>query len=113
MLADKIDFERLKEKLVVFAEHYPLPQKEQALFKTLDLKEIPVLSSLDEPLFMHFGGESLTDMMKKLGMKEDEVIGHAMITSSIRNAQQKLEKKVRIEKLTNSAGEWFALNLQG
>lgn len=109
-LADKIDFGSLKDKMVVFAEHYPLPQKEQTLFKSLNLKEIPVTSSLDEPLFKHFGGERLIDTMKQLGMKEDEVIGRSMITSSIRRAQEKLESKVKIEKLANSSHEWFVLN---
>jgi hypothetical protein len=112
LLADKLDFEKLMDKMVVFAEHYPLPQREQTLFKNLNLKEIPVTSSLDEPLFMHFGGEKLIDIIRKLGMKEDEVIGHAFITSAIQNAQRKLEKNVRIEKQANSAQEWFALNVQ-
>lgn len=97
--------------MVVFAEHYPLLQKEQALFKTLSLKEIPVMSSLDEPLFKYFGGEKLIETIKKLGMKDDEVIGHSFITSAIRNAQQKLEKKVRVEKPASTAEEWFALNV--
>ena len=110
-LADKIDFDRLQDKMIVFAEHYPLSQKEQALFKTLNLKKVPVTSSLDEPLFMHFGGEKTIEIMKSLGMKEDEVIGHSFITSAIRNAQQKLEKKVKVEKQASSAQEWFTLNL--
>jgi len=113
LMAEGIDSKLLKDKMVVFAEHYPLPQKEQAFFKMLNLKEIPVISSLDEPMFMHFGGERTIDLMKKLGMNEDEVIGHAMISSSIRNAQQKMEKKVKIEKLAKSANEWFALNVSG
>ena len=97
--------------MVVFAEHYPLPKKEQELFKTLNLKEIPIMSSLDEPLFKHFGGERLIDTIKKLGMNEDEVIGHSFITSAIRNAQEKLGKKVRMEKAASSAEEWFKANI--
>ena len=112
LLADGIDLSKLQNKMVVFAEHYPLPQREQTLFKNLGLKEIPVASSLDEPLFIHFSGEKLIEMMSKLGMGENEVIGHAFITSSIKNAQEKLEKKVRMEKQASSAQEWFALNVQ-
>lgn len=110
-MADKIGVTQLQGKIVVFAEHYPLYQKEQALFKTLHVKEIPVVSSLDEPLFMHFGGERTIELIKKLGMKEDEIISHSMVTNSIRRAQQKLETEVRIEKLASSAAEWFALNV--
>lgn len=109
--ADKVDVAGLKNKMVVFAEHYPLSQKEQTLFKQLNLKEIPITSSLDEPLFMKFGGEKLIHLMQQLGMKEDEVIGHAMITTSIKRAQEKLERQVRMEKSANSAKEWFEFNL--
>ena len=112
-LAEKIDLANLNNKMIVFAEHYPLPQKEQTLFKSLHLKEAPVTSSLDEPLFMKFGGEKTIDLMKKLGMKEDEVIGHSMVTASIRRAQEKLAKKVKIEKLATSSKEWFAINVPG
>ena len=111
-LAGKIDLEKLRDKMVVFAEHYPLPQREQEFFRMLNLKEIPVASSLDDALFRHFGGERLIDTIKKLGMKEDEIIGHSFITSAIRNAQEKLEKKVRMEKAANSAEEWFRLNIE-
>ncbi|HEY3429137.1 MAG TPA: hypothetical protein VGK39_00585 [Cyclobacteriaceae bacterium] len=110
-LAEKIDYANLKDKMVVFAEHYPLPQREQALFKSLNLKEVPIASSLDEPLFMKFGGERTIEIMKNIGMKEDEVIGHSMITTSIRRAQEKLERNVKIEKLAVSSKEWFVLNI--
>lgn len=109
-LAEKIDLERLKGKMIVFAEHYPLAQKEQALFKALNLKEVPVVSSLDEALFKYFGGDKLIDLIRNLGMKEDEVIGHAMITASIKRAQEKLEEKVKIEKPATSSEEWFLKN---
>ena len=100
-------------KMMVFAEHYPLPAKEQHLFKTLGLQEVPVLSSLDEPLFITFGGEGIIEMMKKLGMKEDEVVGHSMVTKSIRRAQEKIERKVKIENTADSQEEWFQKNVQG
>jgi len=39
---------------------------------------------------MLFGGEGTIDVMKNLGLTEDEVIGHSMVTRSIRNAQDKI-----------------------
>jgi hypothetical protein len=98
--------------MVVFAEHYPLSKVEHTLFSTLGLKEIPIVSSLDEPLFMLFGGERTIELMRKLGMKEDEMVGHSMITASIKNAQRKLEKSIIVESKANSAEEWFELNLK-
>jgi hypothetical protein len=110
LLAEQVDVLKIMDKMVVFAEHYPLPKREEILFQALKLKEIPVVSSLDEPLFMKFSGERTIELMRKLGMNEDEPIGHSMITASIRNAQRKLEKKVITERKATSAEEWFALN---
>jgi hypothetical protein len=112
VLADRIEAAKAANKMVVFVEHYPLPKPEQTLFASLNLKEVPVVSSLDEPLFMHFGGERTIELMKKLGMQEDEPVGHAMITKSIQNAQSKLEKVVTVEHKASSAQEWFDLNLK-
>lgn len=102
-LADHMDATKAVNKMVVFVEHYPLPKPEQNLFASLNLKEVPVVSSLDEPLFMHFGGERTIELMKKLGLQEDEPVGHSMITKSIQNAQAKLEKQVIVERKATSA----------
>jgi hypothetical protein len=98
------------DRMLIFAEHYPLAKTERELFERLNQKEIPIVSALDEPLFMHFGGERTIELMKKLGLKEDEPIGHSMISSSIQNAQKKLEKLVVVEQKANSAEEWFRIN---
>jgi hypothetical protein len=49
--------------------------------------------------------------MKKLGVKDDEVLGHTMISKSIRNAQEKIAAKVRVEKKTKSQQEWMRVNV--
>jgi hypothetical protein len=111
LLAQNISNHTLTDKMIVFAEHHPLSKKEFALFSALQLKEVPVLSSLDEPFFMWFGGEKTILLMKKLGMNENEVIGSNLITKSIRNAQQKIEKQVPAEREARSQQEWLMLNL--
>lgn len=103
--------ERISGKMLIMIEHYPLAETEQDFFRQLQVKEVPVLSALDEPLFMHFGGERLIEMMKKLGIQENEILGHSMISSSIRNAQKKIAALVRSEKKAASQQEWFALNV--
>lgn len=100
-----------QDKMIVFAEHHPLSRKELALFKSLNLKEAPVLSSLDEPFFMWFGGERTLLLMKKLGVDENEVIGSGIVTKAIHNAQQKIEKQVFVELEAHSQQEWLTLNL--
>ncbi len=111
VMAPEVNAEQLRAKTVIMIEHYPLSETEQDFFKRLQLKEVPVLSALDEPLFMYFGGERLIELMKKLGIEEDEILGHSMITSSIRNAQHKVAEKVRTEKKAFSQQEWFVRNV--
>lgn len=111
VLADRSASRSFDGRMIVFAEHHPLGRKEVALYKALNLKEAPVLSSLDEPLFMRFGGERTIDLMKKLGMKDDEVVGSNLITKALRNAQRKIEEQVTVERDAYSQQEWFNLNL--
>lgn len=98
--------------LLIFVEHYPLPEVEQALFLRLNLDDVPVLSSLDEPLFALFGGEKNIHLMKRLGVMENDIVSHPMITKSIKNAQQKIAKKVKAEKKATSQKEWLDKNLK-
>jgi preprotein translocase subunit SecA len=70
-----------------------------------------VLSSLDEPLFQKFGGEKMIELMKQLGIKEDEVIGHSMTTKSIHRAQEKIAKHTQGDAGASSQEEWFSINM--
>jgi hypothetical protein len=98
------------DRKILFAEHYPLRKKEEALFEELKLKEVTIYSSLDEPLFTSFGGERIAELVKKLGMDETEAIEHPMISRSIRNAQEKISKKISFEQSGLSQEEWFIKN---
>lgn len=98
-------------KQVIFAEHYPLHAKEEDLYKSLDLKETKVFSSLDEPLFQQFGGDKIIELMQKMGLQENESVQHAMISMALKNAQEKIGKKVMIEQSALSQSEWFKRNV--
>jgi hypothetical protein len=111
LLAANLSADIMQNRMVMFVEHYPLPDVEQELFKRLNLKEIPVLLSLDEPFFQKFGGDKTIELMKKLGVKEDEVIGNSMVGKSIRSAQEKIAAKVRSEKKAQSQQEWMEVNV--
>lgn len=100
----------LINKTVIFAEHYPLQEKEQEVFTKLNLVEIQVWSALDEPLFKQFGSDKIISMMKQLGMKEENAVEHAMISKAIQNAQEKISKKVSVEQLCSSQQEWMQRN---
>lgn len=97
-------------KPLIFLEHYPLYTKEQNFFTSIQPADITVISSLDEPLLVHFGSDRIVAMMRSLGMQENEPISHQMITSAIQQAQKKLEQKVETEFAAASMQEWFRKN---
>lgn len=97
-------------KEVIILEHYPLFKKEQELLRSLNATAITVISSLEDPLLLQFGGERISNLMRTLGVNEEEAISHKMITSSLVNAQQKLDKEITTELLASSAEEWFTRN---
>lgn len=102
---------QVEKKTLIILEHYPLNGKEQELWANWKPARILILNALDEPLFTHFGGAQITQLMQKLGMQENECVEHKMISSSIRNAQQKLAEKVLAEHTALSAAEWFRRNI--
>jgi hypothetical protein len=97
---------------IVFVEHYPLHEKETTLFKSLNLKEVKIFSSLDEPLFQHFGGDKIITLIQNMGMQENEGIQHSLISKALKNAQQKVAEKVMIEQNALSQQDWFRKNLK-
>jgi hypothetical protein len=111
-LAKELTPQQVKDSPPVFGEHYPLEITEQALFKRLNLENVPVYSALNEPFFKVFGADSILRLVQKSGIKENESLEHKMISLSIRKAQQKLEKKLLIENTAHSQAEWFKKNIR-
>jgi len=102
----------LTNKTPVFTEHYPLHTREMALVEHWPAKKIPVYSAMDEPLFKHLGSEKMLPVMKLLGMKENEVIEHALVSKSIIKGQDKIENLVNLEQPADSQDEWLRKNLK-
>ncbi len=103
---------KLLNKKPVFVEHYPLHTKELELIKNWGTEKIIVFSAMDEPLFKHFGSEKLIPLMKMLGMKEDEVIEHSMVSKSIIKGQEKIAEQVSLEQTAASQEEWMRKNIK-
>ena len=102
----------LLHKTPVFTEHYPLHTRELELIKNWGAKQILVFSAMDEPLFKHFGSEKMIPLMKMLGMKEEEVIEHSMVSKSIIKGQEKISEQVSLEQSANSQEEWMQKNIK-
>lgn len=92
---------------VIFIEHHPLESEEQKKFADLGLQEATVFSSLEEPIFQLFGGEKIVTLLKKMGINEDEVIEHKLISASIKRAQEKIAVKAIITGNAKSQGDWL------
>ena len=103
---------KLLNKTPVFVEHYPLHSKEIELIKNWDAINIVVYSALDEPLFKHFGSDKIIPLMKMLGMKEEEVIEHNMVSKSIIKGQEKIARQVTLEESAASQEEWMRKNIK-
>jgi hypothetical protein len=103
---------KLLNKIPVFVEHYPLHEKEIDLIKNWQTEKIIVFSALDEPLFKHFGSDKLIPLMKMMGMKEDEVIEHSMVSKSIIKGQEKIAQQVTLEQSAASQEEWMRKNIK-
>jgi predicted urease superfamily metal-dependent hydrolase len=92
------------------AEHYPLPAKEDEFLQRVQQKSIMVYNSITDPLFKIFGGERIEALMKGMGIKDEEVLTHAMISKSIRKAQEKLAASIPAEQHSSSQAQWFSRN---
>jgi hypothetical protein len=112
MEAHNLHAAKLQNKIPVFVEHYPLHEKEIDLIKNWQTEKIIVFSALDEPLFKHFGSDKLIPLMKMMGMKEDEVIEHSMVSKSIIKGQQKIAQQVTLEQSAASQEEWMRKNIK-
>lgn len=106
-LADYLNVAQANKELL-FVEHHPLASEEQRKAKELGKDEITVLSSLSEPIFQLFGGERIVEMMHKMGIKDDEMIEHNMISNSIKNAQEKIASKALISGSARSQANWLS-----
>jgi preprotein translocase subunit SecA len=99
---------------VVVPEIYPTRQRdalveEFAASLPLDVT-IRFYVSLESPLMRRFAGERVSSLMEQLGVAEDQVLEHAMLTKSLQSAQERLSRLVREDRWAPSMEEWFVQN---
>lgn len=94
--------------------HYPLVDVENKAIEKITPAEsrtsVLFCQSLDDELFISFGGEKLVSLLDNLGLKEEESLEHAMITKSIERAREKLSATVTFEVRTQNEHDWFSKN---
>jgi preprotein translocase subunit SecA len=63
-------------------------------------------------LFKYFGGDKMIEIVHSMGMKDNEPLQHPLITSALKNAQEKIEKKIVIEQNALTQSDWFKRNVK-
>ena len=105
-LAERLNVSFANKELI-YVEHHPLSSEEQNKAIELGKNEITVLSALSEPLFQLFNSDRIIEMIKKMGMNEDEMIEHEMISTSVRRAQEQITKKAHFSGSARSQADWL------
>lgn len=99
---------------IVIGERHPLPSADDQLREFaggLPCRcRISQHLSLEDPVIKAFAGDWVKDMLKKLGMRDDEAIESQMVSRRIRRAQQKIKGRSFGSLHADSAAEWLELN---
>ena len=100
---------------ILVLEHHPRRSQDQALLdfaaRLSCQTEVCFYSSLDDPLLVHFNGDSIQKLFKRMGVDEGECISHHMVTKAIVSAQEKIESEVMKDLQAESIEDWFKYNL--
>ena len=101
---------------VLIAEHHPMRSKDRAVLESLDglrcRTRVVFHIALTDALLSHFGGEKLQTLLERLGHEEETYLSHTLIGNAIRNAQEKVDRRVHNEIKARSASEWVKYNLR-
>lgn len=100
---------------ILVVEHHPQRSKDEALIQAAEAAsycvELCFHIGLDDPLLSHYGVGSIQALGRKLGVDEETFLSNPMITRSIRQAQEKIEKQVPRDLPASSIEDWFRYNL--
>ncbi len=100
-------YSKIGQRKLILAEHHPNLQVEEDFYTQMNLTTADYYNSLTEPIFKKAGADKIIDLMKKMGMKDDEAIQHTMISKSIRNLQEKMASSLDGFINASSQEEWI------
>jgi hypothetical protein len=99
---------------ILVAERHPLPSVDDRLGEFADELNCRCRFShhvsLEDAVMKVFGGDWLRNVLKQMGMKDDEAIESQMISRRIRRAQQRIEGRAIGSPDADSAAEWLEKN---
>ena len=99
---------------IIIGERHPLPSVDDRLEAFADELlcrcRFSHHVSLDDAVMKVFAGDWVKNLLKQLGMSEDEAIESQMVSRRIRSAQKKIEGRTFGSLNANSAEEWLEKN---
>ena len=100
---------------IIVGERHPLPKHDDEVLQFAESlpHQVRLIRhvSLEDPLMKAFAGEWVENLLRRMGMAEDEAIESNMVSRRIKAAQQKIEKEAFGDSDANSAAEWLAANV--
>lgn len=100
---------------IIVGERHPLPKHDDEVLQFAESLPVQVRLirhvSLEDPLMKAFAGEWVENLLRRMGMAEDEAIESQMVSRRIKAAQQKIEKEAFGDSDAGSAAEWLDANV--
>jgi hypothetical protein len=113
-LAASLDLDETAILDIIVGERHPLPSVDDRLEEFAD--ELPCRCrfshhvSLEDAVLKVFAGDWIKNVLKQMGMQENEAIESQMVSRRIRKAQEKIEDRAFRKVDAESAEEWLAKN---
>jgi hypothetical protein len=97
---------------LLLAERHPLRAKDDAIedFAGGLPAQLHIHLSLDDDLLQQFAGPHIIDILRKLGMSDDQPISSPTVNIAIRTAQEKNESQITGDRDAPNARAWLKLN---
>jgi hypothetical protein len=105
-MAESLRLYDLNNKTAVFLEHHPVYTKEAGLLSDNKPANVCFMNSLDDTIFQLFGG-NIANLMRSMGLEDDQYIENSLVSTSVIKAQKKLEKNIREDFHARSGEEWM------
>lgn len=100
--------------LIIVGERHPLPSHDGVVVEfahSLPSRcRLVYHISLEDAVMKCFDGERVQGTLRRLGMKEDEVIESRMVGRRIQSALKKIARAATVDPPADSADEWFERN---
>ncbi|MEQ8715878.1 MAG: hypothetical protein RIC80_22890 [Cyclobacteriaceae bacterium] len=104
----------IKADQVIFMEAHPIASVHREAgnyFLDSNIASITCYVGLDEALFQVFDGSRISNLLERMGVKDDEPIAHTMVSKSIEKAQEKLEQdNPNAKDVRSSQEDWLTQN---